>query len=219
LSRTSVAASVTLVCSSPILIALYLLAVGRPPGGRTLASIGVASTGVATILIGDALANAPVAGATTGSRLAGDGLALTGAALIAVYFVIGQHLRASLPTSVYAGWTYAFAALALAPLALAGGVGLDGFDRRTWLVVAATIAGPQLAGHTVLNALLKELGPVTVSLALLVEPFGSTALVWLLFNEVPPPLVAVGAPLVVAGLALHLAADRALALTPSTSPP
>jgi drug/metabolite transporter (DMT)-like permease len=93
-------------------------------------------------------------------------------------------------------------------MALVGGVALTGFDTRTWLVVAATILGPQLAGHTVLNGLLKELGSVTVSLALLLEPFGASVLVWVLFDELPPPAVAVGAPLVVAGLALQLTYGR-----------
>ena len=197
LEQTSVAASVTLVSAAPLVIAVWLCVSGRPPSRRTWCSIALALAGVVTIMAGDA----------GGGRqaLTGDGLALVGAVMMAAYLTIGNRLRVGLPTAVYSGWTYAFAALGLGPVALAAGVPLVGFDARTWLVIGAIIAGPQLAGHTLLNQLLHELGSVTVSLALLVEPFGASLLVWLLFGEVPPLAVALGAPLVIAGLALQLA--------------
>ena len=215
LRLTSVAASVTLVCSSPVMIALWLWAAGRRPSGRTWAAIGLSFLGVALILAGDASGGSPPPDGGTGSALAGDLLALAGAACIAVYFVIGDRLRATLPTSVYAGWTYAAAAAVLAPMALVGGVSLVHLDGRAWVAVVATVVGPQLLGHTVLNALLKELGSVTVSLALLLEPFGSSLLAWLLLAEVPPLAVVAGAPLVVAGLALQLVANRPSSTAPA----
>jgi len=208
LRLTSVAASVTLVCSSPLMIALWLWAAGRRPSGRTWAAIGLSFLGVALILAGDAAGGAPPPGGGRGSALAGDVLALAGAACIAVYFVIGDRMRATLPTSVYAGWTYGAAAAALAPMALLSGVSLVHLDGRAWVAVVATVVGPQLAGHTVLNALLKQLGSITVSLALLLEPFGSSLLAWVLLAEVPPFPVVAGAPLVVAGLALQLVGSR-----------
>ncbi len=208
LRLTSVAASVTLVCSSPMMIALWLLAVGRRPPARTWAAIGLSSLGVALILAGDVGGSPPPGGGGRGSALAGDLLALVGAGCAAVYFVIGDRLRATLPTSVYAAWTYGAAAAVLAPMALASGVSLVHLDGRAWVAVVATVVGPQLLGHTVLNALLKGLGSVTVSLALLLEPFGSSVLAWLLLGELPPLAVVGGAPLVVAGLALQLVAGR-----------
>lgn len=208
LRLTSVAASVTLVCSSPLMIALWLWAAGRRPSGRTWAAIGLSFVGVALILAGDATGGAPPPDGGRGSALAGDLLALAGAACIAVYFVIGDRLRVTLPTSVYAGWTYAAAAAVLAPMALVSGVSLVHLDGRAWVAVVATVIGPQLAGHTVLNALLKQLGSITVSLALLLEPFGSSLLAWVFLSELPPLAVVAGAPLVVAGLALQLMATR-----------
>lgn len=199
LNQTSVAASVTLVSAAPVFIAGWLWATGRPPTRRTWLSIFLALAGVATIVAGDAGGSLVHPGA-----MGGDGLALAGAVMMAVYLTIGDQLRVSLPTAVYSGWTYAFAAASLAPVALVAGVPLVGFDTRTWLVIAAIIAGPQLAGHTLLNLLLRELGSVAVALALLVEPFGASLLVWLFLGEVPPLAAVIGAPLVVVGLALQL---------------
>jgi drug/metabolite transporter (DMT)-like permease len=105
---------------------------------------------------------------------------------------------------VYAGWAYTVAGAGLLPVALVLGVPLWGYDRVSWLAIAGMIVGPQLAGHTALNLLLKELGPVTVSLALLAEPLGASILVWLLFAELPPLAAVAGAPLVIGGLFLHL---------------
>ncbi len=205
LQKTSVAASVTLVCSTPIVIAAVHWLQGRPPAGRTWLAIGLAFAGVLVILAGDASGGGGPARAGGGSApLVGDGLALLGALLMSAYLLIGDRLRVDLPTSVYSAWTYGFAAACLAPVALATGVPLAGFDRRTWLVMLAIVLGPQLAGHTLLNLLLQELGSVTVSLALLAEPIGASLLVWLALGEVPPAAAAVGGPLVILGLALQL---------------
>ncbi len=211
LQQTSIAASVTLVTSAPIMIALLAWAAGKRPPGRTWLAIAVTLTGALIIVGGDAREMFSGGTASEGSgrsALAGDGLALAGAVMLAIYLVIGDRLRASLPTSVYSSWTYGLAAASLAPAALLTGTPLSGFDRQTWLVIAATIAGPQLAGHTALNMLLRKLGSITVSLALLAEPFGASLLAWLLFAEVPPLAAAIGAPVVVAGLVLQLSQLR-----------
>jgi drug/metabolite transporter (DMT)-like permease len=197
LEMTSVAASVTIVSSAPIFVALIGTAAGtlrlRP---KNWAIIGVALGGVAIITGGDL--------GSGGDHLRGDLLALIGAIAMAVYLVFGDRARATLDTSTYAARAYGVAAIGLVPAAVVTETPLWGFDRRTWLVIGAMVLGPQLCGHTVLNLLLRRLGSLTVALALLAEPFGASVLTWLIFAEVPPAGAWIGGPIVVAALALHL---------------
>lgn len=200
LELTSVAASVTLVATAPLMIAVAMAIGGRSPGGRTWTAIGLAVLGTFIIAGGDAAAVAD----TDRSALIGDGLALIGAATMAVYLMTGDRLRGTLSTAGYASRTYAMAALTTMVVALASGIDLVGFDTTTWLAIAAMIVGPQLAGHTALNYLLGQIGSVTISLALLIEPLGAVLLVWLLFGDIPPLAAAIGAPLVIVAVALQV---------------
>jgi drug/metabolite transporter (DMT)-like permease len=204
LELTSVAASVTLVTTAPLFVALLLTVTGRRPGPATWLALGLAAVGSAVITGGDALDP----GAWEGTALEGDALALVGALAMAVYLVVGDRLRASLSTAAYAGPTYTVAAGGLALLMLVGPARFGGYDTKTWLAIGAMILGPQLTGHTVLNHLLERLGSVSVSLALLLEPVGAAILVWLLFDEVPPLAAWIGGPLVMAALAVQINGER-----------
>jgi len=201
LEMTSVAASVTLVTTTPLMIAVYMGFTGTTPGRRTWFAIGLALLG--TVIISGADAS------VGGQVLAGDMLALIGAVMMATYLTAGERLRATMPTSVYAGSAYAIAAISLTPVIVGFDLDLFGYDRTTWLAIGAMIIGPQLAGHTVLNLLLKELGPVTVSLALPTEPVGAGVLVAIFLGQLPPLAAIIGAPLVIAGVTLHLSASNA----------
>lgn len=203
LELTSVAASVTLVTTAPLLIAIGWAVAGHRPPARTWLAIGAALAGVAIITLGDA-AGSPSTSGPGSSPLLGDGLALVGAGAMAVYLVAGDRVRAGLSTAAYASRAYGVAALGLAAYAAARGIDLVGYDRRTWLAIGAMMVGPQLAGHTVLNLLLERFGSVTVSTLLLAEPVGAAVLVWLLFGEVPPATAWIGAPLIVGAVAAQL---------------
>lgn len=195
LDHTSVAASVTLVTTAPIFVAAWLWSRGQHLGARTWSALALASAGVVVVTGG--------AEALGSGQAKGNGLALIGAVAMAGYLLIGSRLRTELGTASYSAPTYGIAALGVLPVALASGTPLVGFDGRTWLAILAMTIGPQLAGHTILNALLPRLGSITVSLSLLTEPIGAAALAWLVFGEVPDLPVWLGAPLVIAGLALH----------------
>jgi drug/metabolite transporter (DMT)-like permease len=201
LELTSVAASVTLVSTAPVVIAVHLLVTGRSPTPVTWVAIALALAGTLIITGGDL-------GSAGRDALIGDGLALVAAAAMAVYLTVGQRLRAELSTATYASRTYAVAAASLVPVIGLAGIGLTGYERATWAAIGAMIIGPQLAGHTALNSLLRRLGSVTVSLALLIEPVGASLLAWLLLDELPPAAAVLGGPIVLAALALQLTAQR-----------
>jgi drug/metabolite transporter (DMT)-like permease len=209
LSYTSVASSVALVATQPVWAALIARARGEhvPPG--VWWGIAGAVTG-AVVLGGVDLSIAPRA-------LFGDLLALVGGLLAAAYVTVGAAVRRTVPTTVYAGLCYGVAAAVLAVVCGAGRQQLVGYDRTTWLALAAMVAGPQLLGHTVVNRVLRTTSPTIVSVAILFEIAGSALLAWAAFDEVPPASALPAGMLIVAGVVLVVRAgadERAVAGTP-----
>jgi drug/metabolite transporter (DMT)-like permease len=211
LALTSVGAATTLVSCTPLFVGIGARFLGEAPGRRTWAGIVLATVGAVVIGVSDALAG-PVAGAgaTTGaSGLLGDVLAFAGAAAVAVYLLIGRVMRRRLPVSTYAASVYGMAAAVLLPACLLTGSSLGGYAAGSWLAVAGVVVGPQLLGHTVFNSLLTSVSATVVSVVLLIEPVGATALAWLLFHELPAAGFWVGAPLVLAGSWLAIIGEQA----------
>jgi drug/metabolite transporter (DMT)-like permease len=210
LALTSVGAATTLVSCTPLFVGIGARFLGEAPGRRTWAGIALATVGAVVIGVSDALAG-PVAGAqaTGASGLLGDVLAFAGAAAVAVYLLIGRVMRQRLPVSTYAASVYGTAAAGLLPACLLTGSSLGGYAAGSWLAVAGVVIGPQLLGHTVFNSLLTSVSATVVSVVLLIEPVGATALAWLLFHELPAAGFWVGAPLVLAGSWLAIIGEQA----------
>jgi len=200
LARTTVASSTVLVACSPLFVGLLsgpLL--GEPPSRLAWAGIGLTIAGAAVIAMGDAGA------VDLGPRaLLGDAMAFGGAAAIGGYFLVGRSLRRRLPASAYAASVYGVAAALLLPACLLGGAALGGYPGRSWLAIGGVVAGPQLLGHTVFNALLATLTADTVAVIGLTEPVGATLLAWLVFQELPTAWFWPGAVVVLAGVWLVL---------------
>jgi drug/metabolite transporter (DMT)-like permease len=198
LDYTSVAASVVLVSTTPIFVAVaaYLLF-----GERTSV---VSFVGIALAIAG----TTAIAGGGPGSdtaALLGNVLALAGAVAMAVYVLIGRSLRTggvgALPYSIVG---YSAAALALLPVALLSGVQLWGYSATTWFWLFVVTLGPQLLGHTVLNWALEYVRASIVSGAILAEPVIAALLAWLILSERPALATLLGGLVVLAGLYLLL---------------
>lgn len=209
LSLTTVASSVTLVTMSPLFVGLGAgVFLDEPPGRRVWAGMGLTVAGAVVIGAGDAT------GVDLGTRaLLGDAMAFGGALAVAGYLLVGRAARRRLPTTLYAGPVYGVAAATLAVAALATGAPLTGYDGTTWLALLGLVVGPQLLGHTVLNALLSRVTATVVSVVVLAEPVAATLLAWLLLAELPTALFWVGAPLILAGVAVTTARRSAGAVT------
>jgi drug/metabolite transporter (DMT)-like permease len=217
LGLTSVGAATTLVSCTPLFVGIGARFLGEAPGRRTWAGIALATVGAVVIGVSDAIAG-PVAGAraaTGASGLLGDALAFAGAAAVAVYLLIGRVVRQRLPVSTYAASVYGTAAAVLLPACLLTGSSLGGYPAGSWLAVAGVVVGPQLLGHTVFNSLLTSVSATVVSVVLLIEPVGATALAWLLFDELPAAGFWVGAPLVLAGSWLAIIGEQAGTAAPA----
>ncbi|MEZ3143383.1 DMT family transporter [Halobaculum sp. MBLA0143] len=208
---TSVAASVTLVQSQPIFVAVGAWALlDERVTARTVAGIVVALVGTVLLAGGDAL----VGGTAVGPRPTfGNALALVGAVCYTVYVLAGRSLRQRFPVVPYVVVVYGVCTVVLLGAAVARGHPLLGYARREWLLFVGMAVGPGLVGHTVVNWALAHVESSVVSVSLVGEPVGSTVLAALLLAEVPTPVTAVGGVIVLAGIAVT-ARERAAADDP-----
>lgn len=199
LSLTTVASAVVFVATAPLFVGVGAAVFLRePPTGRTWTGMGLGVLG--TIVIG--VADATGGPAVSGTALLGDAMAFGAAIAVAGYLLLGQATRRRLPVSTYGLWVYGVAAVVLALAVTATGTPMTGFDTGTWLAIAGLIVGPQLLGHTVFNQVLNVVPATTVAVVVLSEPIGAGVLAYLVFGEVPPPLFALGAPFLLAGVYL-----------------
>jgi drug/metabolite transporter (DMT)-like permease len=193
LDYTSVAASVVLVSTQPVFVAVlaYLL-FGEITTPLSFLGILVALAGTAVIAFDKTIGSA---------AFFGNVLALIGAVTVAVYVLIGRSSRTGgvgvLPYSIV---VYSAAAATLLPVALILDVRLWGYTGETWFWLAAITAGPQLMGHTVFNWALRYVEASVISGTILAEPVVAAFLAWLVLSERPGLLTVVGGAVVLAGL-------------------
>ena len=198
LAWTSVAASVTLVQSQPLFVAVGAAVVlDERVGRRRAAGIGVAIVGIIAMSAGDLLAGAAVRGPRP---LYGNALAVLGAVMAAVYVLVGRSLRQRVAVVPYVLVVYSACAATLLVVAVAQGLPLTGYGRREWLIFLALAVGPGLFGHTVVNWALEHVESSVVSVSLLGEPVGATLLALILLAEAPGPTTLAGAGVVLLGI-------------------
>jgi drug/metabolite transporter (DMT)-like permease len=197
LDYTSVAASVVLVCTQPVFVAIlaYLLFRERT-SPLSFFGILVALAGTAVIASDGSVGSATFFGNT---------FAVIGAVAVAAYVLIGRSLRTTgvgvLPYSIV---VYASAAATLVPAALYGGVPLWGYSGETWFWLWVVTLGPQILGHTVLNWALRYVEASIISGTILAEPVVSALLAWLILSERLGLATLLGGAVVLAGLFLLL---------------
>jgi drug/metabolite transporter (DMT)-like permease len=204
LAWTSVAASVTLVQSQPLFVAVgaWLLLRERLTR-RMLAGILVAVVGMAAMSTGDLLGGVLVGP----DPLLGNGLAVLGAVMAAGYVLAGRSLRRRVALVPYVVVVYSVCTVCLLVIALLQGGPLVGYPASEWLVFVGLAIGPGLLGHTVINWTLAHLESSVVSVSLLGEPIGATLLAFALLGEDPTVYTVAGGVVVLAGIYLT-AMDR-----------
>lgn len=200
LELTTVAASVTLVTATPLLLAVWgtLTGVDRP-ARRLWAALFMAAVGL-SIIGGVDLNHSP-------SALLGDVLAFAGAAAMAGYMLVVRRLG---PIDVFAftGVATAVGGILLAVTGLGAGFDMAPASPMAmlYLVLAALI--PQLIGHSALTWSLRHATPTTVGIATLGEPVGAAVLAFLLLSETPPLTTVIGCAITLFAVALAILAAR-----------
>jgi drug/metabolite transporter (DMT)-like permease len=197
LSYTSVASSVLFVTTHPLFVGLasFLLLKERF-SSRLLIGVSIAVLGGALIGFGDIQ--------LAGTALRGDVLAIGGGLMVAIYFVIGRHVRQTVSATEYVAVTYGAAAGLVLIICAITRTPVIGFSGSTvgFLILLGLI--PQLLGHSIFNWALKHLPATHVSVMILGEPIGSGLLALFFFQEIPHGLNLIGAALILVGIYLSL---------------
>lgn len=192
LAHTSVAVSVLLVNTSPVLVAIlsYLLFSERLTS-RGIAGIILTIAGSIVLVWRDLYELGDFKGAL---------LALLGSLMLGIYLVAGRKIRSRAGLLDYVVPVYLIAALVLGILVYAGGHAFGGYSPRTHIFMFSLGLFPQALGHTSYNWGLRYLPATLVSVVIVLEPFLASIWAWWLLGERVTPLVVAGGAMVACGI-------------------
>jgi len=205
LDHTSLVHSLLFVTSHPLVVVALMPLIGASVRRGHVFGAAIGFLGASIALL-EVESNSQV-------TLIGDAAAFLGAVTVVGYLMIGRHLRSSRSTPVF---IYAFPVTLLAGLMLTiGSVTLEGtaltsatpelsalgWMDAVWLPWIAYLSlGPGLCGHTVINAALRWISPIVVSVALIFEPVIGGAIGWAITGEAYiGTWTLIGGPLMLAG--------------------
>ena len=205
LDRTTLTHSLLFVTAHPLVIIIGLWLLRKP--ATKMQSIGalVGFIGAAVVVGGGA--------SETGVSLYGDFLAFLGAVTVVGYLAIGRMVRGWMPLFLYAFPVTLVSAIALTAWAtfsegltfnLDDMTGAFGWISVTWILYVGYLAlGPGLLGHTGINAVLRWIPPLTISMMLIMEPVIGSIIGWIVgVDSIPQIWTLIGGVLMVSGLAL-----------------
>ena len=200
LNFTSVAASVSLVTTNPLWVALLSWwFLGQKITRKTFVGITIAIFGSILVAFSDP-------DMTTGSNpVLGALLALLGSWFASGYILLGKIAQEkNLTTSQYVSIAYLTATVCLFPLPLLMGNSYLNYSPAFYLYVFLMAIVSQIIGHTSINWCLKHFSPTTISILILIEPIISSLLAWWLFQEIPTDLVIGGSLIVIIGVLISI---------------
>ena len=191
LKFTSVASSVVLVTTNPVIIGIFSYFFLREKQPREVVlGIILSFSGSFILAIGDS----GIQGLTikNSSYLIGDLLAFLGAVMASGYLMIGSILRKDIDILSYTSLVYTFSALILLMASIYLRIPFTGYNPTSYMYLLLLAIIPQLIGHTALNWALKHLRTNMVAITILGEPIGASFLAYLLFGETIKPIQSVG---------------------------
>ena len=203
LQGTSTFASVALVCTQPLFVALLsyflfheVMAKSAVPGAV------LALMGALIIALSGMLGTPPPEAGSAQENLWASLLALLGAAMMAAHWLTARHIRQTLPAEVYTPVLYLLTAVLLSlALPVMGGFQLP---LAALPYMAGLILGSTLLGHALFSFALSRVSASVVSFALLGEPVGAMIFAMLFLGETPTPWIMAGGLVTLLGLCLYL---------------
>jgi drug/metabolite transporter (DMT)-like permease len=209
LEYTTIIASVVLVTTTPIWVALLSPIITKENPSRIFwVGLSIAMIGIVIISVGQQMGINQINHAGSSKRMVGNSLALLGALCAAFYVIIGRILRSELSNNVYTFSVYMIAAivLVLVVILIPGQSMMISVTDIKWLLLLALI--PQLIGHTLINRFLGTMPAHQVSLFLLGEPVGAVVLALIFLKETPGIWEMIGALIILIGISIAISAHR-----------
>jgi len=197
LSYTSIASAVILVTAHPVFVAIISYFIW----GERLTKLMVLGIGAA--LVGALFINLGSFALSPGALL-GDVLALLAAFAMGAYLLIGRQLRERINILNYLALIYTCAAVSLLMATVVTGCSLSGYSSTTYTMIVLLALVPQLIGHSSLNLALRFMPATFVSVAILGEPVGATALGYFILGEAPTAVEILGGLLILGGIFMVL---------------
>jgi drug/metabolite transporter (DMT)-like permease len=182
LEDLQVGPSVTIVDSYPALLAVvgYFFFRERYSVYQLLGA-GIAFMGIA--LLSFHTAHGTLSSMSPGDPVRGAVLSFLGMIAVAMYFIIGKHLRVQYSTLEYTLFVYTIASIVSVLITLALGYELSGYETRTYLYLIGLAVFPMIGGHTIINYALGKLSLLSATIPILGEPVGASVLAWLILGE------------------------------------
>lgn len=207
LDHTSLTHSLLFVNAHPLVVVVFTYLLGRKLTGLEISG-AVIGFGGAIIALQEVRSSGEV-------TFLGDLAAFFGAVMVVGYLMIGREFRSrKLPLHLYAFPVTCVAAILLTISSMvfeSTPVGMVAADLSTfgwldaaWFLPVAYLAlGPGFVGHTGINAVLRWLPTLLISVTLVMEPMIGALIGWLIgVEEIPGMWTWVGGPLMVAGTVL-----------------
>lgn len=130
----------------------------------------------------------------------GSLMAIAASFLYAAYLLTTQRVRASTDTVTFMTLAVISSTVVLAVICLVTGVPLVGYPPQSWLALLGLALISQVGGWLSINYALGHLPATRVSVSLLGQVVVTTLIAIPLFGEIPTPVQAIGAALVLAGI-------------------
>lgn len=195
LKHTTIAASVVLVTTQPVFVALFSKLILKE-------KIGIRGT---TAIIMAMIGSAIIAGFDLGLEkryILGDMLALAGAVMAGAYLFIGRIVRARVSTAPYITVVYGVSAITLAIILAASGDLLKVYDVREYGLFLLLAVVPTILGHSLYNYALKHVAAHKVGLSIVGEPVLATVWGIIIFSEIPRLTTVAGGIIIICALLL-----------------
>jgi drug/metabolite transporter (DMT)-like permease len=203
LTMTAVASSAALVSTQPVWAALL----ARLRGQRVAPAVWA---GIACAVLGAALVSGVDVGVSS-RALVGDLLALCAGAMGAAYVTVGAVVRERLSTTAYTTVCYGVCAAGLLVAAVVAGDQLAGYSGGAWAKLVALTLSAQLLGHSLFNVVLRRMSATAVSLVMLLEVPTAALIAGLWLHQQPSWLAVPGIALLLAGAAVVVRSSRSAA--------
>ena len=193
LEYTSVASSVILVTTSPLIVAfLSKLFFQENLHKNVYVGIALGLIGAVVLTGGDSRLE--------GRELWGDLLAFIGALSFAFYLILGKRVRTRLNNLDYTSFVFLSASVMLFVISVIANQPLWNFDSKSIIFIVTLAIIPQLIGHSSITWALGSVRATLVSVAIMAEPVGAILLAWLILNEHPSLANLIGGLIILSGI-------------------